>query len=497
MVLLIGNIAACSPEKETEPTVQKNKEPVIRESNINRENEREKERQNEDDIPTLTLVQKDFVPSNPDDMAYVEKINTALLENGIKAKLELVELPRGGYSEKLNLMLQGGHVPDMIWFRDGMDEHYMEEGLLVDLTEYINDSDVFNQAMEPYHKARITSYPYLLNIRYNTPKIALVRQDWLDALGLKSPETVDDYYRVLKAFADSDFDDNGEKDTYGITATGGTERLDAIFNGAFGMPTTWIQGDDGQYIYHKVSQNEKEKLAFYRRLREEKILDPTYITTKWDTMEEKLYTGKVGMVVGSAGKVVDIYSSKLQHAGADTLLIPLNPPKGHGGQGFAPVDVTKEQKGFAISTVSEHQELAFQVLEFMASDEGQYLDRLGFEGRDYEKDGHGKITRTEKGQEWYARFFDVPSWQSPVPLITDVAQASLDITARYYMEDKNFDIPSEHSAKWETMNNLYKEYAYKIIMGDYTMDKFDEFVNRWYEAGGNEITALANKILLK
>ncbi len=165
----------------------------------------------EDEIVTLTLVEKDFVPSNQEDMAYIEKINAALLENDIKAKLELVELPRGGYSEKLIDRIEDGNMPDIMWFRDGVDKALAEQGLLVDLAEYVNASEVFENALEPYNKARLSSYPYLLRIRYNTPKIAVVRTDWLDALGLAPPETIDDYYTVLKAFADSDFDDNGEK----------------------------------------------------------------------------------------------------------------------------------------------------------------------------------------------------------------------------------------------------------------------------------------------
>lgn len=491
VLLMVGVLSACSAEKEAEPTVQKSKTPATQE----KEKDRDEGSKKEDEIVTLTLVEKDFVPSNQEDMAYIEKINAALLENGIKAKLELVELPRGGYSEKLIDRIEDGNMPDIIWFRDGIDKALAEQGLLVDLEEYVNASEVFKNALEPYNKARISSYPYLLRIRYNTPKIAVVRQDWLDALGLAPPETIDDYYHVLKAFADSDFDDNGEKDTYGITATGNTDRLDAIFNAAFGIKATWIKDDSGEYIYHKVSQQEKKKLAFYHRLKEEKILDPEYITTKWDTMEDKLYSGKVGMVVGSSGKVIEIYGAKLRNAGVDTDLIPLNPPKGDGGQGFAPVDVTREQSGFAISALSEHQDLAFQVLEFMASDEGQYLDRLGFQGRDYEIDGNGKITRTEKGKAWYARFFDVPSWESPVPLLTEIARESLDITARFYTEDINYEIPSDLSTKWGTMSNLYKEYAYKIIEGEYALNKFDEFVEKWYEAGGDEITKLANQTL--
>ena len=35
---------------------------------------------------------------------------------------------------------------------------------------------------------------------------------------------------------------------------------------------------------------------------------------------------------------------------------------------------------------------------------------------------------------------------------------------------------------------LYVEYASKIITGEYDLDKFDEFVTRWYNEGGETVT---------
>ncbi|GMQ55780.1 extracellular solute-binding protein [Vallitalea sediminicola] len=491
--LIIGWLCGCN--SNSEPTSKDESTHITIESNNNDNESEDMKKSQDDDRVTLTLVEKDFMPSNPDDLEYIEEINSTLSENGIKAKLELLQLPQGSYSEKLDSRITDGNVPDIIWFRDEIDKKYAEQGMLVDLTDYIKDSKIFSVAMEACNKSRIASYPYLLRIRYNTPKIAVVRKDWLDELELSVPETVQDYYNVLKAFANSDFDHNGKKDAYGITVTGDTDRLDDIFNAAFSMPTTWIKDENGKYIYSKVSWCEKEKLAFYRKLVEEKILDPEYAITKWDSMEEKLYTGKVGMVIGSAGKVIEIYNTKLKNVGVETDLIPLDPPIGNSGNGLAPVDVTREDRGFGISAQCEQIDLAFRVLEFMASDEGQLLDRLGIEGREYTTDDNGNITRTRKGEEWYARFFDVPSWESPVPLLSDIAQESLDITDKYYTEDINFEIPKEYGTKWDEMDNLYKEYSYKIINGEIGIEKFDEFVEKWYKAGGEEITELAQEKL--
>ena len=47
------------------------------------------------------------------------------------------------------------------------------------------------------------------------------------------------------------------------------------------------------------------------------------------------------------------------------------------------------------------------------------------------------------------------------------------------------------------MNNLYKEYSMKIVLGEYAIDKFDEMVTKWYKAGGTLYTDLANEYFNK
>lgn len=45
----------------------------------------------------------------------------------------------------------------------------------------------------------------------------VMRKDWLDALELEIPQTVDDFYDVLHAFTYEDPDGNGSDDTYGYS----------------------------------------------------------------------------------------------------------------------------------------------------------------------------------------------------------------------------------------------------------------------------------------
>lgn len=49
----------------------------------------------------------------------------------------------------------------------------------------------------------------------------MIRQDWLENLGLEMPTSLDELYDVLYAFTYNDPDGNGVDDTYGITSAGG------------------------------------------------------------------------------------------------------------------------------------------------------------------------------------------------------------------------------------------------------------------------------------
>ena len=44
----------------------------------------------------------------------------------------------------------------------------------------------------------------------------LIRQDWLDKLGLKAPTNLTEFLAVAKAFTEKDPDGNGKNDTYGL-----------------------------------------------------------------------------------------------------------------------------------------------------------------------------------------------------------------------------------------------------------------------------------------
>ncbi len=435
-------------------------------------------------IPTIRVVNKDYNPSDPLFIEHVRNIEEAFAEySGKEVNIELIQVPEGAYDEKVNLMILSGDIPDLIYFQGG-DEVIANQGLLVDLGPYVAASDVMQNALEGFNKERLANYPYLLWLAPPRARIAVVREDWFAEAGGVVPETVDEYYELFSAIK------KNHPEASVMTDTGNTVRMDFTFNHAFGETATWVM-QDGAYVYQQVSDGEKEKLAFYQKLYAEGLLDPEYITTTWDVMEDKLYTGAVAMVYATAGIVMDIYENKLRE-NQGVGLVALPPARGIG-QGFS-VSSAKETRGWAISATSENPDLAFELLEFMASDGGQFIDRYGIEGTHYTVQ-NGNVVFTDEFANWWPRWSEVMSWDAPTPILGPAGQVGWDFLQEYSVGDPDFPIPEDLSPTWDALQNLYKEYSFKIISGEYGIDKFDEYVAEWYRLGGDDVTEYANGVL--
>lgn len=102
---------------------------------------------------TLTMVIKDHSPENKADADWIKLLNEELLKAGIGAQVELVAMQSGSYSTNLGLMLSGGNIPDLIWFQGGDEEFALTQKILVDMTDYVENSVYMKDAMEKYQSS--------------------------------------------------------------------------------------------------------------------------------------------------------------------------------------------------------------------------------------------------------------------------------------------------------------------------------------------------------
>lgn len=448
---------------------------------------------------TLTIVDKDFSPDDPNIQKFVKSVEEGMKAEGKNIKLDVVPVQTGTYSEKLGLILQSGNIPDLIYFQGGDYQFAKTQNILEDLTPYIEKSTNVKASMSVYNQERVKNYPYLLWLSPPNSAVPVVRQDWFDKTTsgkeLIANPTTDNYYAFFKELKEK----TGA--AYAYTTAGNIDELDVMFGQAFGLTSTWLKGSDGKYTYGKTTSSEKEKLEFYAKMYKDGLLDPEFLTKKWDTKEKAFYDGQAAIMAGTQGKVIDIYNSKSIAQNGATAKVMLLPPAKGKGQGFTPVDVSKESRGFAISSTSKNKELAFAVLEYMASTKGQMLDKLGVEGDEYIIENN-KIKLTDKFAAWFPHFVETTlnfkpehEFNPTTPYLSEPAMKSLEMFNSMSSKDNTFIIPADLAAKWDACTALYKEFVADMITGKKTGADFDKFVQAWNEAGGKEVTDYANQTI--
>lgn len=440
----------------------------------------------------LRVVIKDVLESNPLDAAHMERIEAAMAAQGTEIDIQLIELPAGGYADKLNLMLLSGDIPDLIYFQGG-DEQMANQDLLLDWRPLLEGTTYLKDGLWPHNVARLENYPYLLYPFGARTKAPLIRTDWLETLG-GAPTTLNEWTELLRAISVSDFDGDGVNNTYGIMAPGNTKELDAVFNQAFGVTGSWIQ-NGGEWVDARVSDEERAKLSYYHMLFADGLLDPEFITKNWESKEDDLYAGRVGVVMGTAGPVVGIYQYKLQQVAPDSGLTLMQPPAGVA-QGYQAISVAKETRGFAVSALSENADLAVALMDFMASPEGQMMERMGFEGTHFTNEG-GAMALTDEAGNWWPRFLVVnPSaWTPPIDLLAPVAQASLDQGVEFFVADNSFVFPAGMAVDVDAAENFYRTAVYRFISGETSMDDWGSYVEGFNAAGGANLTTYARTVL--
>ena len=60
-----------------------------------------------------------------------------------------------------------------------------------------------------------------------------------------------------------------------------------------------------------------------------------------------------------------------------------------------------------------------------------------------------------------------------------------------------FETTDSMGTRWSSLEKMEMETVLKIITGEYTIDQFDSFVEKWTQAGGETITQEVNEAIKK
>ena len=351
-------------------------------------------------ITMLYAATQTEVGSLPDDWAGYQILRDKL---GIDLQLQMLPSNANDQNVAVRTMAAADELPDFITVDRTVWADLVKQGMLADVTDDFakmpeRSKVMFGPASKNFTTYEGRIYGFATPSAYAGNEGLLVRKDWLDKLGLKAPETLDELYDVLYAFTYNDPDGNGKNDTYGYGAfvedypayeAYPGRRFEPLM-GAFGVEGTWnmTAANFGLRIHDPAYY---DFMVFLKKVIDNGLIDPNWQSYKKDDFRAAWKQGKFGVF----REQNSAYASENNYSPFDK-----NFPDGGFIVVDAPIGPTGKRsvgplvEGFRIFAINadcspEKHAKIVEMFEWMSYGEGYMLCGYGMEGVNYilDKDG--------------------------------------------------------------------------------------------------------------
>lgn len=471
-----------------------------------------------------------------------EEIITRFKEKtGVQVEIEVVA--SSGYQEKLQLMLASGEYPDAALFPSTTTQAYIDsvdEGIVVELNEYLTEENAPNLMKYTYDTAwegvkyfgddRIMAIPRTSFIRNEG---VMIRADWLENIGYGevldreyNQVTADEFKEIMKRFTFGDPDGNGQNDTLGSAcwADDATKQYGPLeftrgFYGDYGWYT--YEGDDYKYMmpqYSKKTDIYKNELQYTQDLTKAGYLDPDGPSMTKANVSDKFNQGIYGMshnfaghINGNEETVRKLYGEKDPKRSYVDYIFAADANGVVAGNGYY-----KPMWGqWCVFTTCEDPNNFVQLCDFLLSDEIWELVAEGREGLTYNMvDGFKEpipvptgermkgcefpsgIVRKAGSKEYFAGSHRI---KKAIGYFKPYYEKAVDIAIETLVEqmDNGFVPSITTDTTFINYGTTMAEKITQICAGRLPVSAYDEVLDGWYKAGGDQYVKEMNDYIAK
>jgi len=438
------------------------------------------------------------------------------------------------YLQQLRVRIAADEVPDVFYPYQGIEQELAENDVIRSLEGLVQ------KHMPVYYKnvpEKLWSFVraqspsgteiYFLPEYNSSPYGGHIRGDWLDRVGMEVPTTIEEYVDVLRAFRDQDANGNGDpNDEIPTSAREFARWMDHHF-APFGI--AMVEGYpawdiyDGKIQYSAVQPNMKEALAWIRDLYAEGLLDPESFTNTYQIWMAKIADDKVGAWFHGTHTSADRFNPIYDGGNKNVRFEYLPALKAQGYEPFYTSYAYRYPVVVISSDLSEEGTIRMlKVYEFLNDPANTGFFLLdGIEGYNYTVNNGKKVYLPES--DWIRQSGGYrPGLGRSLYGNSDVHITRLEFLRDLAIENgiERDRLANENAIRlvrgWANDNvrdhagmfvptniydgypdlkahKLYQEYASRIIVGEWDIDRFDEFVELWYERGGDVITKRAQE----
>lgn len=295
-------------------------------------------------------------------------------------------------TEAFTLMIAGQDIPDIVGGNRDLINQYGMEGAFMPLNDLIEEyAPDFKKILDenPDIKGAITAADgniYQIPFVYESlvSEAWFVRQDWLDAVGMEAPTTVDELHDVLTAFVNEDPNGNGQKDEVGyFTRLTNTDNVLKGLLSLFGIQDAWHTDEEGNVGVGLYSEEYKEAIKSVSQWYAEGLIDPE-IFTRGSNARDILFPENNGGVIHDWIPSTTGYNEKLQESVPGFKVVGILPPTDvNGDQWEVEARARLSGAGWAIGANNEHPEETMKYMNFWWTEAGRRLQTYGVEGDTY------------------------------------------------------------------------------------------------------------------
>ncbi|QCT01539.1 extracellular solute-binding protein family 1 [Paenibacillus algicola] len=438
------------------------------------------------------------------------------LNEKFNIELDVQWIPGANYDEKINVLAASGNLPDVYTILPASDLYvkWQGEGAFAELQDYVDDYPNLKNAFSE----EVWQMKNPKGITYGIPKggptnpvAYVVRKDWLDNLGLTIPDadrfTVDEFYKIAKAFALEDPDQDGKQNTVGFTFNQEFGQ-EASLRYAFGLSPGW-QEMDGELVPWQAQTKElKSYLAFLQKAYAEGVLDKDFPLNEGNDIQEKASSGKLGLDYAIPVAMLR-HEAKLKETTPEAEFVQIPPPKGQTGIQFNDT-MELEHKIVLNSKMNEDKiRRILAMFDWWVTEEGVDVIKNGPPEVYYTAKGDGTFEANEAAKSegnriailnnWFfrgvANDFDVYKWDSKEyreRMVGHMEQAEAFAAPMDPAEGITHLSPT-YAKKYDEINKKFLSSVYNIILGKAPVDHIDDAVATWNKEGGEQIIKEINE----
>ncbi len=291
--------------------------------------------------------------------------------------------------EQFNIMIASNEFPDIFeqgedYYKGGLAAAY-EDGVIIDINEYIEYAPNLKAIMDKYpqlegeildENGRLLAFPIIRggnNVRtYVGPGF---RKDILDKYGLEIPETMDEWYNVLKTLKE-----NGIESPLTLKFADLLDRT--VLSAGYGFsPKFYV--DNGVVkcgYYEEAFRDYVEMLAKWYA---EGLIDNELLVNDGKTVNSKFQNGTAAAIFMSNGGFTTFNEERTGNPEFEAAAAPYPTVEGGG----VPYMVYRDKITYPVASITtqcENPALAVKILDYFYSYEGNLLANFGIEGETYD-----------------------------------------------------------------------------------------------------------------